>query len=258
MTLDACQPCTALWPFVKRYHIIESQAAALENRVLPGTSVAMSFRYRGGISYRQGTQFTTLAPTAVAGLQTTARLINYQPYSGTIVVLFREGMAAAFLPVPVGETNGLTIPLDELFPASDIRCVEEQLALAGNTRQRIACIEHFLLSRLRTHRPDISALQAVNAILASEGNVPVTILADRFGVSEDAFEKRFRKAIGTNPKQFAQTVRLQLLISRHRPAEPLRNLAFDSGFYDQPHFNRAFRQFTGLPPRQFFQQNRFW
>ncbi len=47
-------------------------------------------------------------------------------------------------------------------------------------------------------------------------------------------------------KKYLHAVRLM----HHKPAR-LIDIALESGFYDQPHFNRAFKYFTGLTPREY-------
>lgn len=78
------------------------------------------------------------------------------------------------------------------------------------------------------------------------------------GLSQSALERRFRKAVGTSPKQFASISRLQYVSSRYAAGGSLSEIAHDAGYFDQPHFVKDFKAFTGQPPDAFFRTTRLW
>ncbi len=258
MTFETYDPSAPLRPYIKAFHLIESHGLPLENRILPGSAIALSFRFAGQVTCRSNQQCTPIPVASLAGLRQSARLINYQPHSGTVVALFKEGMAPAFFNGPLHETKGLTLGLDVFFAASEIARMEERLAEAPDHRTRVAVLEGFLLAKLRPHQPDSAVLHAVAAIRSANGRLPMADLASLLCLSQDAFEKRFRKAVGILPKPFAGIVRLQTLIKGYNPQYAMQQLALDGDYFDQAHFNHAFKRFTGLPPREFFQQGGFW
>lgn len=258
MTVETHIPSPALQPYIKVFYSIESQDVPLENRVLPDTPIALAFRFGGQVSDGHGQQQVVIPGASLAGLRQSARLINYLPHSGTIVALLKEGMAPAFFREPLYEIKGLTLGLDSFFSPSEIARVQDQLFGASNHSERIAILERFLLGKLRPHRPDSAAIRAVAAIRQAEGQLSMAELASSMCLSPDAFEKRFRRAVGISPKAFADIVRLNVLIAMHRPHRSIQRLALEGGYFDQAHFNRAFKRFTGLPPTEFFNQPRFW
>lgn len=99
---------------------------------------------------------------------------------------------------------------------------------------------------------------AVNSIKQADGNAKIAALAAQLYISRDAFEKRFRTAIGTSPKHFSSILRLRKAIAIYEPGKSLTDVALTAGFYDQAHFIREFRAFTGQSPKQFFNERNFW
>lgn len=71
-------------------------------------------------------------------------------------------------------------------------------------------------------------------------------------VSQSTLERRFRSIIGTTPKKFASIVRFKQALSHYKPQASLTDLGYEAGFYDQAHFIREFKSFTGETPEQFF------
>lgn len=67
----------------------------------------------------------------------------------------------------------------------------------------------------------------------------------------------FKRAFGSTPGEFQRLVRIrkaEALMSK-KPAMPLSELALATGFFDQSHFSRAFKQITGFTPSRFRQSH---
>jgi AraC-like DNA-binding protein len=136
--------------------------------------------------------------------------------------------------------------------------IEEQLAQAKNNHYRIAIIEAFLLSRLRNDRIDQLATNAIQRIHSTNGIVKIKKLVEDFHISQDVFEKRFRRAVGASPKQYASIIRMNSIIKLKTNDQNLTDVAFSGEYFDQPHFNKEFKRFTGQTPTEFFKASSFW
>ena len=62
-------PSEQLRPYVHSYRIVESVHGQV-NRVLPATSLAMAFRYKGKVSYEANNIKCDLDTTVISGLRT--------------------------------------------------------------------------------------------------------------------------------------------------------------------------------------------
>jgi len=257
MKIDNYIPTELLRPFIKTYRIIESQGE-LVNRVLPNTSLAVAFRYKGQINYITDTASHNLPISTISGLRKSVRLINYAKDTATIIVLFKEIGATAFFKEPLHELFEESVSLDNFIKQQKISIIEGQLAEAKSNIQRIAIIDQFFLSQLFDFKPDNLILTAVNKINSTKGIIKIKELADTLYISHDALEKRFRKTVGTSPKRYSSIVRLKSIVTQNQQSHSLADIAFDAGYYDQAHFNKDFKLFTGLPPTDFFRLSTFW
>lgn len=257
MNMESYLPSAILSPYVSAYLIIESKDG-MENRVMPDTAVVMSFRFGGKVMTGDGGEATDLPVTALAGLRRTSRLLHYAPGTGNVLVKFREGGATAFFKTPLHELFDTHESLDQLVQRHKIREVEERLYEAKNNLQRIAIVEQFLIAALSSRQPDLLIRNAVQQIKTAAGHVKIKSLAADLYISQDAFEKRFRRSVGTTPKQFSAIVRLRHLLDHFPEADSLTEAAYDAGYYDQAHFIKDFRAFTGQTPQAFFQQATWW
>jgi AraC-like DNA-binding protein len=257
MKMEAYTPAALLRPFIKAYKIIES-GDELINRVLPNTSFAVAFRFRGQISYITDAGKTALPTATFSGLRKSVRLINYATQTSALIVQFEETGISAFFKQPLHELFEESISLDNFFPQLEISIVEERLAEAPNAFAKIAIVEQFLYSKLLHNKPDKLVSEAITKIHSNNGIIRINELAKSLYISNDAFEKRFRKAVGATPKQFSSIIKIKTIIDQNPAPASFTDIALEHGYYDQPHFNKDFKLFTGQTPTEFFKSGLYW
>lgn len=257
MTITHYTPTARLQPFIRQYLIIESEAG-VNSQVLPDTSMVLAFCFKGAVMQQLPGSAQCLPASVFSGLRKSLRRFYYTPASATLLVKFTESGAASFFRLPMHELFNQSLPLDQLLPPSQVAAITEQLAGAGNHRQRIALAEQWLCNRLLENKTDALVHQAIQCIKAAHGIIRVRELAAQLHISQDPFEKRFRQAAGTTPKNFAEIVRLRYLVSQQPDTNNLTGLAHAAGFFDQAHFIKKFRAFTGQAPQQFFSNTQYW
>jgi AraC-like DNA-binding protein len=74
---------------------------------------------------------------------------------------------------------------------------------------------------------------------------------DKFSLSERSLQRIFREEVGLSPKKIADIVKFENCISLFRSGKSLTDICYEAGYYDQPHFIKTFKQFTGLTPSQY-------
>jgi AraC-like DNA-binding protein len=190
---------------------------------------------------------TLLETSGITGLQSKNRQYRAMPGAATLLVLFHPWGAAAFLPAPMHELADRSIGLSSLLHPSLLRLVEERLAESKDNSQRIRVVEAFLLALLRTRSPDGPVRKAAR-LLQANPLVDLAGVAGELGLGERQLERKFREWIGIGPKRFARLARFQqvlrLLERNHRSFDAV----LEQGYYDQAHFIKDFRTFTGTTP----------
>jgi AraC-like DNA-binding protein len=244
-------PCEALRPHVERYGI--HQAVGEEAyRVLPGTGLVMGFQFTGGLERLHGATGQRLHRSGITGLQRGAATFRTTEGAGSVLVYFREAGAAAFFREPLHELFGQSLSLEHFMLRSELLLLEERLQEATTDVDRIGVVERFLLHRLSAFAPDAMVAQALALIHRSKGAIRMEPLAAALHTSRSPLERRFRKAVGATPKLYAGIVRMKGVLQGRAPGERLLDTALEAGFYDQAHFIKTFRTFTGETPKGFF------
>lgn len=253
MRTQRYQPTDLLQPFIKSFMIIES-GDGLQNNILPDTSLTMAFKLRGTITHT-AQPANNFPSSFIAGIRKSALAVNYAKDTLNLLVMFREGGAAAFFDMPMHEFAGMPMPLDNLV---SIRLLEEQLCESADNNERITIIQNWLIKRLKKFTPDDLVQHAIRKIKASSGDLRIKDLVATLPISRDPFEKKFRRIVGTSPKQFASIVRLRNLIDRYSGDNTLTDAAHKAGYFDQSHFIKDFLSFTGKTPKEYFASPARW
>jgi len=260
MIFKTYTPTEFLRPFIKTYILVENYGEGSDgvNRVIPDTSLVISFRYKGQVHNESGeSRQNSLPASAFSGLRKTVRIFNYSKNAGNILVVFKEAGASAFFRESFHELFEKIVSLDNFIGQQSTSIIEERLAETADNDQRIALIEKFLFSKLFNYKPDKLILTALQKIRSTNGTIKVKDLAIALNISQDPFEKRFRRVVGSSPKQFSTIIRMGSIISGREQEQTFTAMALGAGYFDQPHFNKDFKLFTGQSPSEFFKAPSF-
>ncbi|WP_399887733.1 helix-turn-helix domain-containing protein [Streptomyces sp. BBFR51] len=163
--------------------------------------------------------------------------------------------ARAVYGMPAAALAHRLVPLDELLGALGVELVE-RLRAATTWTARFAALDELLLQavqrgggdRVPRVRPEVA--EAWRHLVAARGRVQVEAVAAELGWSRRYLTERFRGEVGLSPKTFARVLRFEHaheLATAHDPL-PWADVASVSGYADQAHLVRDWREFTGRPP----------
>ncbi|MEI9919011.1 MAG: helix-turn-helix domain-containing protein [Bacteroidota bacterium] len=99
---------------------------------------------------------------------------------------------------------------------------------------------------------DHPADKAVEFIFSKKGMVTVASICKEVSVSERYLQQLFRKYVGVSPKFFARVVRFSYIFQLIKDKDPdWAQVVYEAGYYDQSHFIRNFKAFTGEDPSEY-------
>lgn len=246
-----------LRPFIKCYWSLEAPEAPLpeKQRIVPDGCMEMIFHY--GDLYKQylsDGSFILQPRSFVFGQITTPLEIEPAGATGLIAARFNPDGFYPFTSMAVATMNNRAIALEDLFGKEGLALQEEVIHATGNELRK-TIIESFLLNRLQTAEAcERIASAAVQALLESKGQQTMEEISEKLQVNRRQLERKFATGTGLSPKQFSKIARLQAacrMIGRMQHSS-LTALAYEAGYYDQAHFIKDFKEFTGLSPKQFY------
>jgi transcriptional regulator GlxA family with amidase domain len=100
---------------------------------------------------------------------------------------------------------------------------------------------------------DTAFSKALRSLTAGDSDLRLEEVARAANLSPRQFRRRCLEGIGLTPKHLCRVLRFQrvLRLLRHTPARGSAHLAAESGYYDQAHLIRDFREFASATPSGF-------
>ncbi|MDX1583015.1 MAG: helix-turn-helix domain-containing protein [Thermoanaerobaculia bacterium] len=189
----------------------------------------------------------------VSGMQQRNMITESDGYQHLIGVQLTALGAWRFLGLPMDELRDRVVDSDLLLGRA-IRDLRAELLSRRRPEERLTRLGEYVLSRI-DEGPEVhqGISHAWNHVLSGGGAVPVSALADLAGYSYRQLLRKFDEQVGLGPKRFCEILRLQTAakqLMQDREID-LADVALSSGYYDQAHFNRAFRKFSGVTPSDF-------
>lgn len=250
MKFDKHFPTEKLRPYI-RYFVVSENEFESEYKVFPSSGLVIGFQYKGQLATVKDKTETKLTSAGITGISDSYKIFRNSSGIGTVLVYFTETGFTHFSTQPANELFNLSLSLDEIFEKNKVSEVETKLAAASGDKQRINIVEQFLLSQLKDIETDKLIVEAVKLIYQSKGTIKIKELNEKLFISQSPFEKRFRKVVGTSAKKFASIVRFNSVLNNMNETKSLTEICYENNFFDQAHFIKDFKQFTGDTPENF-------
>jgi AraC-like DNA-binding protein len=235
----ASLPHPRLRPYVVGYGGFRSASgASVRHRVLPFNLATMIIDFAG-------------PSRLVTGPRRVPAVFERTGWGHGVSIGLTPAGVSALLGVPIRDLVGRTARLADLLGRRDAE-LAERLGAAPDWPSRFALLDEQLTARLAIDAwpPDELAMRAWWRLQQSADRPRIGALADELGISRRGLEIRFQRQIGLSPGTVARIARFQRALYLLSRAAGLPRTAVESGYADQPHFNREIRAMTGLTPTE--------
>jgi AraC-like DNA-binding protein len=131
----------------------------------------------------------------------------------------------------------------------------DQPSLCRPSRPALASLRKFLLSLARTSADRHPGVGAAMAAIEANPSIRMAEVRELAGLSTKRFVRLFRTEVGLSPKEYARVRRLQAALRQLGAGNASgADIAAGIGYFDQSHFVREFRSFTGMTLTQYERQ----
>ncbi len=136
------------------------------------------------------------------------------------------------------------------LPMKDL--VDRVINLDKRIKIDVNNVDEWFNDLCRNYPVDHPADKAVDLIFSKKGMVTIAEVCKDVSVSERYLQQLFQKYVGLSPKFFRESGALQLHLSIDQRQRPdWAQVVYEAGYYDQSHFIRNFKAFTGEDPSEY-------
>jgi AraC-like DNA-binding protein len=188
------------------------------------------------------------------GVWTRRFLFEYPTSVRLVGVHFKPWGMSPFVDLAATELRDRWVPVDDVWRRSLDR-IRNQVGDIASATETLRVLEEELRSRFAAASSrGLDLVQHTGGRLETfHGAIPAGALADAAGVSGNHLATQFKSHVGVTPKRVARIYRFARLILSVDALRPVdwSHLAHTAGYFDQAHFSREFKDFTGHTPTQY-------
>lgn len=190
----------------------------------------------------------------VIGLSTQPAHIDCDQGYGNLCVEFKPGGAYRFIDHSLSELSNEIFDVDAIYNGLG-RELQRHLSAIPDVEAKVIVLQQFLCNRLiLLEKSDCIADYAVQMIISSQGLIRVNDLCSDIGCSRRYIHTKFEEYIGLSPKEFICLVRFYQIYKNINLA-PSNPFEIGESYYDQSHFIKEFKKFTGYTPGEYARQS---
>ena len=257
-TFRKISPHPLLAPYIEKMWVFESSGKLPTDDmklVVPNGNIKLTVAYRNGIiASVLGNEFRAKEDSIMLTGLVDAPLtldVAEDEKAGTIGVELNPQGAYRFFKAGIGIIKNQIYQVGDLLGKAGWQ-LENRIAAAAGVGQKIAILQQFLIDQLAIHEADPIFEFCIAAIQASKGQIAIGELERKTGYSRRWLDVKFNELLGTSPKNLSSIIRFkfyyQALIDSNDAF--LQKNGFYDYYYDQSHFIRSFRRFTGVTPKR--------
>lgn len=251
-------PHPLLSPYIAKIWVFESSGrlAAQERKlIVPNTNLKLTLTYRNGIAARVGTKAFLQRENGLTLTGLIDEPVILDPYedtqTGTIIIEFNPLGAYRFFHLRYTEVKNEITDLADLA-GKEAMTLRSQLAETEDITAKLELLQNFLIKQLEKYEADSIYDHCIHRITATNGLITVAQLEKETGYSARWLHRKFSEHLGTGAKNLAEITRFKQFYQAYStgiPPEIIKQYIYQY-YYDQSHFLRAFKRFTGTTPTE--------
>lgn len=259
MEYNTYTPSEHLSRYIRCYWVLEDGPEPVppaRERIFPDGCMEWLFHYGDRFKKFDGDSFVIQPRCFVHGQLKQFMEVEATGRTGVFSVRFQPQGVRPFISCEADTLTERVADVSELWGTAGVRLSEAMLA-AESAEERIRLVEDFLWARLDESVDKTGTVsRCVEQIGEHAGMVSVERLAEDACLGRRQLERRFLQQVGLTPKLFARIIRFNhvLRLIEAKAENNLAHLAQEGGFYDQAHFIKDFKDFTGLNPGAYFSE----
>jgi AraC-like DNA-binding protein len=250
MQFDRIEPPAQLKHLVECYWIAKSNDPTPSlQKIIPDGFPEIIFHFGDPYKIELKNEWETQAPSLVAGQITKFFFLENTGQSDILGIKLKPVALTQLFSTDMSLLKDEVISLQN-FGNKELDRLNQLIREINDSNDRIKVINDYLTKLSFQYNP---VEKAIECIFSSNGMLPVASICEQCEITERQLERHFKKYIGLSPKFYARLIRFSYIFQIAQEKKlSWTEVGLESGFYDQPHFIKNFKAFTGEDPSRYF------
>ncbi|TDO24574.1 helix-turn-helix domain-containing protein [Pedobacter duraquae] len=258
MEFTKIKPHPDLADFIECYWMMYSDdPIPVVEKIIPDGFTEIIFNYRDVYRSKISGAWQLQSPNLLAGQLRTFFYLQNTGTTGSIAIKLKPAALTQIFGLNMEEYLDKIVDLDT-FPNPELGELKEKIRFLysidySKKKPFVKQVLDEFFSGVIKPETENPLRAPLELIFSSNGMVPVSEMALAAGVSERQLERLFKKHIGLSPKYYARIIRFNYIFQLIQGKKSSwAEVVYQSGYYDQSHFIRNFKAFTGEDPSSYF------
>lgn len=260
MRLQFLPPREELRPYIEKLWIFESDFALEQSQSLiaPNGKHKIIIPYKNALTTEDRDKMDICREDDICfiGLRDVPVKIATPPgSSGSIGIELTMSGVYKFINIPLHQLSNSIFVFEELYNAKG-KQLQEQIVNEPNPGVKVKVIQDFLFQQLQGNSLSSALVDySIGLITSSNGLLSIKEIERKTGYTKRYLDMMFLQYLGLPPKKLAAIVRFQSYYKTMQESKQPNDLNIYDLYYDQSHFIREFKRFTGQTPGKFSKLN---
>lgn len=239
---------------IKSFWLIdgENNSTINQEKIIPDGYPEMIFHYRKPYRSNINGDWILQKKYIIAGQIRNHFFLENTGELGMFAIKFQPWALKLLFGIDMHSISDKVIPIDDKL--TNVLAPIKNTATASITFEaKVNAIEDWFLCFLRESPLQITRGQkAAQLIIEKKGAISIEEVLDQTGINERTLERYFKSHIGLTPKFYSRIIRFAHIFKLVQESNNnWSQLTYQAGFYDQSHFIKNFKEFTGEDPSNY-------
>jgi AraC-like DNA-binding protein len=254
MRFQNIEPHPLLKGYIEKMWVFESSGRMPVDDlklVVPNGNIKLTVAFRNGIvAAINGRLFASKEQSiSLTGLVDVPVILDVDEdvATGTLCAEFKPQGAYRFFRMPLNGIKNQIHPLNDIL-GNVAKQLEEKISNVESLESKVALLQQFLLKQFLLQEEDSIFEYCVAKIISSKGKITIKELEKKTGYSSRWLNMKFTDKLGISPKNLSTVIRFKQYynaVANNDELSFMKNDFYDF-YYDQSHFMKEFKRFTGL------------
>lgn len=244
-------PIPQLSGIIKSFWMVDSEndATIHQEKIIPDGYPEMIFHYHNPYRARINKKWHTQSRQLIAGQISNHFFLENTGLIGTFAIKFQPWALSILFNLDMSTLKDKVVPINKKI--LKVLAAVKVIAIGSKSFEyKSSEIEKWFIQFLSSKKiTNTAGERATQLIIEKKGDISIRDIQKKVNLSERSLERYFFSHIGLSPKFYSRVIRFAYIFQLAQVNKiDWLDIVYQAGFYDQSHFIRNFKEFTGEDP----------